>query len=196
MLFGFGGHCKATTLGVVTCDETSSVLICPWQGLNFFVSDLGPTNCLMKSCSLTRAATTGGNLCATSVQQIVAAGNLCQSSSPSDESSDKSSGASSSKSDSSVRRASCRREARCFNRCVTDPPSPSRIWDGKSESTAWVTSTGSTTRTCDDPGASRPVLTGAGAIADAGPLKAPAFSCRGQDQEPALEPAQELALLS
>ena len=35
LLFGFGGHCKATTLGVVTCDETSSVLICPWQGLNF-----------------------------------------------------------------------------------------------------------------------------------------------------------------
>ena len=34
-LFGSGGHCKAATLGVVTCDETSSVLICPWQGLTF-----------------------------------------------------------------------------------------------------------------------------------------------------------------
>jgi hypothetical protein len=32
-MFGFGGHCKATTLGVVTCNETSSVLICPRQGL-------------------------------------------------------------------------------------------------------------------------------------------------------------------
>ena len=41
-LFGPGGHCKATTFGVVNCDETPSVQLSVAR-TDFVVCDLGST---------------------------------------------------------------------------------------------------------------------------------------------------------